>query len=74
VICRIPFVNRMALIHALVKVSIELTEIYFHFFEMFIVQIGEMAFYSKPELLLSNQIIFRLLKKANAFWMILKHQ
>jgi hypothetical protein len=51
-ICRIPFVNRMALIHALVKVLIELIEIYFHSFEMLIVQIGEMSFYSKPEFII----------------------
>jgi hypothetical protein len=38
--------------------------IYFHSFEIFIIQIGEIAF-CKPELL-SSQIICRFLKKANA--------
>jgi hypothetical protein len=42
-ICRISFVNRMALVHALAKVSIELIAIYFHSFEIFIIQIGEMV-------------------------------
>jgi hypothetical protein len=41
--------------------------IYFHSFEIFIIQIGEIGF-CKPELF-SSQIIFRMLKKANAFWM-----
>jgi hypothetical protein len=41
--------------------------IYFHSFEVFISQIGEIGF-CKPELF-SSQIIFRMLKKANAFWM-----
>jgi hypothetical protein len=40
----------MALVHALAKVSIELKAIYFHFFEIFIIQIGEIAF-CKPELI-----------------------
>jgi hypothetical protein len=38
----------MAPLHALAKVSIELVAIYFHSFEIFIIQIGEMTFY-KPE-------------------------
>jgi hypothetical protein len=49
---------------ALAKGSIELIAIYFHSFEIFIIQIGEIAF-CKPELL-SSQIICRFLKKANA--------
>jgi hypothetical protein len=53
---------------ALTQMSIELIAIYFHSFEIFNIQIGEMTF-----LLLSSQIIFRMLKKTNAFWMILKH-
>jgi hypothetical protein len=48
IFCRIPFVNRMALVHALAKMSIELIVIYFHSFEIFIIQIGEVAFY-KPD-------------------------
>jgi hypothetical protein len=59
----------MALVHALVKVSVELIAIYFHSFEIFHIQIGEMAF-CKPDFI---QIIFRMLKKAYAFWMILNH-
>jgi hypothetical protein len=63
---------------ALAQVSIELIAIYFHSFEIFNIQIGEMTF-CKADLniffflLLSSQIIFRMLKKVNAFWMILKH-
>jgi hypothetical protein len=54
----------MALVHALAKVSIELIAIYFHSFEIFIIQIGEMAF-CKP---VSSQIIFRICtQNANAF-------
>jgi hypothetical protein len=56
----------MALVHELAKGSIELIAIYFHSFEMLIIQIGEIGF-CKPELF-SSQIIFRILKKANSFW------
>jgi hypothetical protein len=52
----------MALVYALDKVSIELITIYFHSFKIF-----------NQILLVSSQIIFKMLKKANAFWMILKH-
>jgi hypothetical protein len=38
----------------------------------YIIQIAEMAFCNFI-LLLSSQIVFRMLKKVNAFWMILKH-
>jgi hypothetical protein len=38
----------MALVHALAKVSMELIAIYFHSFEIFNIQIGEMAF-CKPD-------------------------
>jgi hypothetical protein len=62
-ICHISFVNRMALAHAITKVSVELIAIYFHCFEIFVVQ----------SLLLSSQIIFRMPKKAIDFGMILKH-
>jgi hypothetical protein len=61
----------LSLIHALATVSIELTTIYFHSLEIFIIQIGEMAFCIQS-LLLSSQIIFKMFEKANAFWMILK--
>jgi hypothetical protein len=57
---------------ALAQVSIELIAIYFHSFEIFNIQIGEMTFVEQI-LLLSSQIIFRMLKKDNAFWMLLKH-
>jgi hypothetical protein len=59
-------------LEALAQVSIELITIYFHSFDIFNIQIGKITF-CKPDLLLSSQIIFRMLKKANAFWMILKH-
>jgi hypothetical protein len=41
---RVPYMNRMALVHTIAKVSIELIAIYFHFFEIFIIQIGEIEF------------------------------
>jgi hypothetical protein len=59
--------NRMALVHTIAKVSIELIAIYFHFFEIFIILIGEMAF-CKPEFIIIESNYFQ-----NAFWMILKH-
>jgi polyphosphate kinase len=46
-------------------------QIYFHSFEIFIIQIVEMAF-CKPEFIIIKSNIFRMLKKANAFAMILK--
>jgi hypothetical protein len=52
----------MALAQALAKVSIELIAIYFHSFEIFNIQIGEMAFY-KTE----------YSKRRMFFWMILNH-
>jgi hypothetical protein len=44
-ICCIPFMDRIALVHAIAKVSIELIAIYFHSFEIFVIQIGEMSFW-----------------------------
>jgi hypothetical protein len=41
----IPFTDRIALIHAIAKESIELIAIYFHYFEIFVIQIGEMSFW-----------------------------
>jgi hypothetical protein len=46
----------MALVHALAKLSIELT-IYFHSFEIFIIQIGEMGF-CKPEFIFFQVKLF----------------
>jgi hypothetical protein len=37
--------DRIALVHAIAKVSIELIAIYFHSFEIFVIQIGEMSIY-----------------------------
>jgi hypothetical protein len=56
----------MALVYALGKASIELIAIYFHSFEIFNVQIGEMAF-CKSYFILSSKSIGRILKKANVF-------
>jgi hypothetical protein len=53
----------------LLKCKIELIAIYFHSFEIFNIQAG----FVNQILLLSNQIIFRMLKKVNAFLIILKH-
>jgi hypothetical protein len=67
----------MALVHALAdftlaKVSIELIAIYFHSSKIFNIQIGEMAF-CKPDFIIIKSNYFQNVKKANAFWMILKH-
>jgi hypothetical protein len=70
-ICRIAFVNRMALIHALAKVSIELPNS--DLFSLFRNFRHSNCRFVNQNLLLSSQIIFRNLKKAIAFWIILKH-
>jgi hypothetical protein len=44
----------MVLVHELAKVSIELIAIYFHFFEIFSIQIGEMTF-CKPNCFQNDQ-------------------
>jgi hypothetical protein len=41
----------MAFAHVLVKVSFEVIVIYFHFFKIFNIQIGEMAF-CKPDFII----------------------
>jgi hypothetical protein len=48
----------MALVHAIAKVSIELIAIYFHSFEIFIIQIGEMAF-CKPDFIIIKSNYFQ---------------
>jgi hypothetical protein len=65
-ICRVSFVSRMTLIHALVKVSIELTAVYFHSFEIFIIQIGEMAF-CKLEFIIIKSNYFQNAQKGECF-------
>jgi hypothetical protein len=65
-ICRIPFVNRMAVVHALAKVSIELIAIYFHSFEIFIIQIGEMAF-CKPQFIVIKSNYLQNAQKGECF-------
>jgi hypothetical protein len=55
----------MALIHAIAKVSIALIAIYFHSFEIFIIQIGEIAF-CKPEFIISKANYFQNAQKAFA--------
>jgi hypothetical protein len=57
----------MAFVHAIAKVTIELKAIYLQSSKL------KKWGFVKQSLLLSSQIIFRMLKKANAFWMILKH-
>jgi hypothetical protein len=64
-ICRIPFMNRTTLVHAIAKVSIELIAIYFHSFEIFIIQIGEMAF-STPQFIVIKSNYFQNAQKALA--------
>jgi hypothetical protein len=73
-ICRVPFVNKWRLSMHL-PVSIELIAIYFH--SIFSTSKLEKWRFVNQILLgvLSRQIIFtnQMLKKANNFWMILKH-
>jgi hypothetical protein len=47
--------NRMALVNVIAKLSIKLIAICFHSFEIFIIQIGEMAF-CKPEFITYCQV------------------
>jgi hypothetical protein len=56
----------MALVHATAKVSIELIAIYFHSFEIFIIQIGEMAF-CKPEFIIITSNYFQNAQKGEGF-------
>jgi hypothetical protein len=60
-ICHVPF-EKVALVHALAKVSIELIPIYFH------IQIGEMAF-CKPDFIIikSNYEYFQNAQKGESF-------
>jgi hypothetical protein len=57
---------------ALAQVSIELIAIYFHSFEIFNIQIGEMTFCTADFIIIKSNY-FKMLKKADAFWIILKH-
>jgi hypothetical protein len=65
-IYRIPFVNRMPLVHALVKVSIELMAIYFHSFKIFTIHIGEMAF-RKADFIIITSNYFQNAQKGECF-------
>jgi hypothetical protein len=56
----------MALVHALAKVSIELIAIYFHSFEIFNIQIGEMAF-CKPDFIIIKSNYFQNAQKGECF-------
>jgi hypothetical protein len=56
----------MALVHALPKVSIELILFYFQSFEIFIIQIGEMAFY-KPNFMIIKSNYFQSVQKGEYF-------
>jgi hypothetical protein len=63
-ICRIPFVNRVAVVHAACQ-SVNRT-IYFHSFEIFIIQIGEMAF-CKPQFIVIKSNYFQNAQKGECF-------
>jgi hypothetical protein len=65
-ICRIPFVNRMTLVHVTAKVSNELIAIHFHSFQIFIVQIREMGF-CKPEFIIVKSNYFQNAQKSECF-------
>jgi hypothetical protein len=56
----------MALIHTIAKASIELIAICFHSFEIFIIQIGEMAF-GKPEFIIVESNYFQNARKGECF-------
>jgi hypothetical protein len=56
----------MAVVHALAKVSIELIAIYFHSFEIFIIQIGEMAF-CKPQFIVIKSNYLQNAQKGECF-------
>jgi hypothetical protein len=57
----------MALVHALAKMPIELIAIYFHSFEICIIQIGEMAF-CKPVYYYQVKIFSECLKRRMLFF------
>jgi hypothetical protein len=57
--------DRIALVHVIAKVSIELIAIYFHSFEIFVIQIGEMSFW----MILKH---FNIIQKA--FALVRKHR
>jgi hypothetical protein len=56
----------MAHVHALAKVSIELIAIYFHSFEIFNIQIGEIAF-CKPDFIIIKSNYFQNAQKGVSF-------
>jgi hypothetical protein len=56
----------LSLIHALATVSIELTTIYFHSLEIFIIQIGEMAF-CISKFIVINSNYFQNVRKGECF-------
>jgi hypothetical protein len=56
----------MALVYAFAKVSIELIAIYFHSFEIFFIQIEEMAF-CKPEFIIITSNYFQNAQKGECF-------
>jgi hypothetical protein len=57
---------------ALAQVSIELIAIYFHSFEIFIIQIGEMTF-CKTELIIIKSNYFQNAQKGQCFLDDFKH-
>jgi hypothetical protein len=56
----------MALVHVVAKVSFELIAIYFHSFEIFNIQIGEMVFCS-PDFIIINSNYFQNAQKGECF-------
>jgi hypothetical protein len=52
----------MALVHVLAKVLVELIPIYFHSFEIFVIQIGETAF-CKPDFIIIKSNYFQNAQK-----------
>jgi hypothetical protein len=60
------FYECIMLVHALDKMSIELIAIYFHSFEIFNIQIGEMAF-CKPDFIIIKSNYFQNGQKWECF-------
>jgi hypothetical protein len=56
----------MALVHALARVSVELIAIHFHSFEIFNIQIEEMAF-RKPDFIIIKSNCFQNVQKGQCF-------
>jgi hypothetical protein len=60
------FAHQIFFVHVLDKVSIELMAIYFHSYEIFIIQFGEMTF-CKPDFIIVESNYFQNAQKRQRF-------